>query len=108
MAKTTGGKAIRWIPTLRERKEITYMLPTMLDNILDRTNINEAYKQVVKKKGAAGVDGMTIDELWGYLDENREANVTSIRDSTYKPHPVLRDDIPTHTGGSRTWRHPNT
>ena len=47
------------------------MLPTMLDNILDKDNLNEAYKQVIKNKGAAGVDGMTIDELWGYLVENR-------------------------------------
>lgn len=101
MAKTTGGKAIRWIPTLRERKEITYMLPTMLDNILDRTNLNEAYKQVVKNKGVAGVDGMTIDELWGYLAENREAIISSIRDRTYKPQPVLRVEIPKPDGGKR-------
>src|SRR5699024_4081064 len=98
MAKTTGGKAIRWIPTLGERKEITYMLPTMLDNILDRTNLNEAYNQVAKNKGAAGVDGMTIDELWGYLAENREAIISSIRDRTYKPQPVLRVEIPKPDG----------
>src|SRR5699024_5438248 len=101
MARTTGGKAIRWIPTLRERKEITYMLPTMLDNILDRTNLNEAYKQVVKNKGAAGVDGMTIDELWGYLAESREAIISSIQDRTYKPQPVLRVEIPKPDGGKR-------
>src|SRR5699024_3579077 len=101
MAKTTGGKAIRWIPTLRERKEITYMLPTMLDNILDRTNLNEAYKQVVKNKGVAGVDGMTIDEQWGYLAENREAIISSIRVRKYKPKPMLRVDKPKPDGRKR-------
>lgn len=93
--------ARKWIPTLRERKEITYMLPTMLDNILDKNNLNEAYKQVVKNKGAAGVDGMTIDELWGYLAENREEIILSIRERSYKPKPVLRVEIPKPDGGTR-------
>src|SRR5699024_4310308 len=83
------------------RKDITYMLPTMLDNILDKNNLNEAYKQVVKNKGAAGVDGMTIDELWGYLAENREEIILSIRERRYKPKPVLRVEIPKPDGGTR-------
>lgn len=77
------------------------MLPTMLDKILDKDNLNEAYKQVVKNKGAAGVDGMTIDELWGYLAENREEIILSIRERSYKPKPVLRVEIPKPDGGLR-------
>lgn len=77
------------------------MLPTILDDILDKNNLNEAYKQVVKNKGAAGVDGMTIDELWGYLAENREEIILSIRERSYKPKPVLRVEIPKPDGGVR-------
>ena len=39
----------------------------LLDKILDRDNLNQAFKQVKRNKGAAGVDGMTVDELGGYL-----------------------------------------
>ena len=39
----------------------------LLDKILDRDNLNDAYKQVKRNKGAAGVDGMTVDELAGYM-----------------------------------------
>src|SRR5699024_2959377 len=95
-------KALKWIPTLRERKDITYMYEfTTLDEILDRDNLNDAYKQVVKKKGAAGVDGMTINDLGGYLAKNRDKIVQGIRERKYEPQPVLRVEIPKPDGGTR-------
>src|SRR5699024_12621670 len=94
-------KVIKLNVNRKKRKEITYKLTTKIDNSLDRTKLNEAYKQVVKNKGVAVVDGMTIDELCGYLAENREAIISSIRDRTYKPQPVLRVEIPKPDGGKR-------
>ena len=43
---------------------------TLLESMLSNENIMEAYKQVKRNKGAPGIDGMTINELKGYLDEN--------------------------------------
>ena len=34
----------------------------LLEEVLDRDNLNRAYKRVKANKGACGVDGMTIDE----------------------------------------------
>ena len=45
---------------------------TLLEEMLSDKNIMEAYKQVKRNKGAPGVDGMTVSELKGYLDENLE------------------------------------
>src|SRR5699024_2677672 len=59
------------------------------------------YKQVIKNKGAAGVEGMTIDELGGYLVRNREETTLEIRERRYKPQPVLRVEIPKPDGGKR-------
>lgn len=73
----------------------------ILDKILDRNNLNDAYKQVIKNKGAAGVDGMTIDELGGYLARNREEIILKVRERKYKPQPVLRVEIPKPDGGTR-------
>jgi len=75
--------------------------PTILDEILDRNNLNDAYKQVIKNKGAAGVDGMTIDELGGHLARSREEITLEIRERRYKPQPVLRVEIPKPDGGTR-------
>lgn len=41
--------------------------PDLLEKILDRKNLNSAYRRVKANKGAPGVDGMTVDELLPYL-----------------------------------------
>jgi len=40
---------------------------SLLAQVLDRTNLMRALKQVKRNKGAAGVDGMTVEELPEYL-----------------------------------------
>ncbi|WP_370651001.1 hypothetical protein [Acetobacterium sp.] len=42
----------------------------LLEEILNRDNLNLAYKQVKKNKGAGGIDGMQVDELLPYLNNN--------------------------------------
>ena len=39
----------------------------LLDNILSRSNMLDAYNQVRANKGSAGIDGVTIDEIDDYL-----------------------------------------
>nr|WP_307345341.1 group II intron reverse transcriptase/maturase [Metabacillus malikii] len=73
----------------------------ILDKILDRDNLNQAYKQVKKNKGAAGVDGMTVDELAGYMALNKDEIIRQIRKREYNPQPVLRVEIPKPNGGKR-------
>ena len=41
----------------------------LLEKVLDRDNLNKAYKRVKANKGASGVDGMTIDETLVWLKE---------------------------------------
>jgi hypothetical protein len=50
----------------------------MLEMILDRENMKEAYKRVVANKGSHGVDGMEVYELLPYLKEtlNHKATIT--------------------------------
>ncbi|SHG34153.1 group II intron reverse transcriptase/maturase [Ornithinibacillus halophilus] len=73
----------------------------LLDKILDRDNLNRAFKQVKRNKGAAGVDGMTVDELAGYMALNKDNIISQIRQRKYQPQPVLRVEIPKPNGGVR-------
>lgn len=73
----------------------------ILDRILDRDNLNAAFKQVKQNKGAPGVDEMTIDELEVYLIRNKEEIIQQIRQRKYRPLPVLRVEIPKPNGGVR-------
>jgi len=68
---------------------------------LSRRNLNEAYKKVKQKGGAAGVDGMTVDEAAPYLKEHREEIIGRIVKGKYKPMPVRRVEIPKPDGGVR-------
>lgn len=74
---------------------------TLFEKILSRNNLNLAYLQVVRNKGAAGVDGMTYDQLLPYLKENREGLLSRLRKGVYKPSPVRRIEIPKPNGGKR-------
>jgi group II intron reverse transcriptase/maturase len=71
----------------------------LLEEILDKSNMNKAYKKVKSNKGAGGVDGMGVDELLQYLKDNKEPLIKSIRDGKYHPNPVRRVEIPKEENG---------
>jgi len=73
----------------------------LLEKVLDRSNLNKAFKRVKANKGACGIDGMTIEEALPWLKEHREELLESIRKGKYKPSPVRRVEIPKDNGGVR-------
>ena len=62
-------------------------------------NIRFAKKRVYGNKGASGVDGVTVEELDEYLEENWKSIKAQIRARTYRPQPVRRVEIPKPNGG---------
>ena len=73
----------------------------LLEAILERDNLNRAYKRVKSNRGAAGIDGMSVEEALPWLKEHREELLQSIRDGSYEPSPVRRKKIPKPDGGVR-------
>ncbi len=73
----------------------------LLEKVLSRENLNNAYKQVYKNKGASGVDGVTVEELFSYIREHKEEILWKIRNRKYKPQPVRRVYIPKENGKLR-------
>lgn len=74
----------------------------LLDAVLHRANLQHAWKQVRANKGAAGVDGMTIDEFPVWVRAGHWTVVEqSIRLGDYQPAPVRRVDIDKPDGGKR-------
>ena len=76
-----------------------YWTNNLLDLILRKENLNEAYKQVKRNKGKGGIDGMQVDELLPFLRENQRSLIQKIREGKYKPSPVRRVEIPKETKG---------
>ncbi len=73
----------------------------LLDKVLDRDNMNKAYKRVKANKGTSGIDGMAVDEALPWLKENGNELLEKIRSGKYKPSPVRRVEIPKDNGGKR-------
>lgn len=73
----------------------------LLEEILGDENMTKALEKVKSKKGAGGIDGMTVEEAGGYLQENMETIRDKIRRRRYKPQPVRRVEIAKPAGGVR-------
>jgi group II intron reverse transcriptase/maturase len=74
---------------------------TLLESIMSKRNLFEAYKRVKKNKGSHGIDGMRVDELLPYIEAHVNQLIESLLDGTYKPKPVRRVEIPKPDGGIR-------
>jgi len=73
----------------------------LMEKILHRDNLNQAYKKVKKNKGSSGVDGMTVDELLEYLKRNNSQLQKDLIEESYTPMPVRRVEIDKPDGGKR-------
>ena len=90
-----------------ENGERAVRTPNLLERILSRNNLNNAYKRVKANKGAPGVDGMTVEEALPWLKEHGRELTDSILQGKFKPDPVRRKEIPKPDGGVRKLGIPN-
>lgn len=72
-----------------------------MEAVVEGRNMTAAYKRVMKNKGSAGIDGMTVDELKPYLAREWERIKSELLEDRYKPQPVLQVEIPKPDGGMR-------
>jgi RNA-directed DNA polymerase len=73
----------------------------LMEDVVERENLKTALAQVKRNKGAAGIDGMSVDDLPAYLKEHWPAIRAQLLDGTYRPQPVRRVEIPKASGGVR-------
>ena len=65
-----------------------------MEAVVERENLKKALAQVKRNKGAAGIDGMSVDELPAHLSEHWPTLEAQLLAGTYKPQPVRRVEIP--------------
>lgn len=66
----------------------------LMEAVVERENMLNAYRRVVGNKGAAGVDAMSVDELKPYLQTHWEHIKEQLLEGGYQPQPVRRVEIP--------------
>ena len=74
---------------------------SLLDRVLERNNLVRALKQVRRNKGAPGIDGMSVDELPGFLKQHWPKIRQQLIEGHYRPKPVKRVEIPKPDGRQR-------
>ena len=73
----------------------------MIEQVIGRKNMQYAYRQVLRNKGSAGIDGMQVKELGGYIKTNMVAIATSMLNGSYQSQPILGVEIPKSNGKTR-------
>jgi RNA-directed DNA polymerase len=68
--------------------------PSLMEEICSEPNIKQALKQVVRNKGAPGVDGMTVDELGEYWRDHQHEIIKQLKNGTYRPKEIKGVKIP--------------
>jgi RNA-directed DNA polymerase len=79
-------------PTLHE---------TLMARVLDRANMQRAWKRVKANRGAPGIDGMRIEDFPAFAGSHWPGIRQQLADGSYRPQPVRRVSIPKPGGGER-------
>lgn len=74
----------------------------LMEQVVSRRNMLAAYQRVVRNKGAAGVDGMTVDQLADFCKAHWQGVREQLLSGVYHPQSVREVQIPKPNGGMRT------
>lgn len=88
-------------PTGNKSEERHEMPEQLMEQLVTKENMTRAYKQVVRNKGAAGVDGLQVTELKDYLQEHWSGIKDKLLSDSDYPQEVKRVEIPKPNGGKR-------
>ena len=73
----------------------------LMEQVVDVENLESAWRQVRRNRGAPGPDGMTIGDFEAWVPDNWPRVRQQLLDGTYRPGPVRRKAVPKEGGGER-------
>jgi RNA-directed DNA polymerase len=97
-ARQASGEATESLPTVHVA-ESPASTNQLMEEVCERENLKQALQQVKANKGSPGIDGMTVEELPGYLQQHWPAIREQLLNGTYEPKPVRRVEIEKPDGG---------
>ncbi|BBI34332.1 group II intron reverse transcriptase/maturase [Cohnella abietis] len=74
---------------------------SLIDKIWAKPNLEEAFREVKRNRGAAGIDQVTIKAFESKLEHHLEVLQQALRSKTYRAKPVKRVYIPKADGTQR-------
>ena len=89
------------VPMAKREPEDQALTVLLMEQICERENLSKALQRVRRNKGGAGIDGMTVNKLPGYLRKHWPRIREQLLAGAYSPKPVKRVEIPKSDGGVR-------
>ena len=74
---------------------------SLIDKVIRPTTLEAAWRKVARNKGAAGVDGQSIERFAAQAERYLQELHDELRTGRYHPQPVKRVDIPKADGRTR-------
>jgi RNA-directed DNA polymerase len=82
-------RLVDWLNPTDEKK-----VHSLVDKVYKLKNLELAWEKVKKNKGAAGIDGQSIDDFESNREENLKRLHEELKMRTYQPQPVRQHLIP--------------
>jgi len=82
------------LDSLTEQKQTSLDVEKLMEAIVENANMREALDRVVSNGGSAGVDGMEVEELEGYLLKEWDLIKEKLLTGQYKPNGIREVEIP--------------
>lgn len=73
----------------------------LFEQIFEPANMHQAWKQVKANKGAAGIDGMSLEQFPQWVQTHWQQCKRLLEQGEYQPSPVRRVEIDKPDGGKR-------
>jgi RNA-directed DNA polymerase len=99
-APRVSGKGTELL-TAKRRGESPAIGGQWMEEVCERENCERALARVKANKGSSGVDGMTVQQLPGFLKQHWPAIREQLLSGAYEPQPVRGVEIPKPGGGER-------
>jgi len=90
-----------------EKPALSLFPESLMEAVVNPTNMNTAWKNVKANRGAAGPDGIRLSEFPAWVRPRWPAIRQQLLDGTYRPQPVRRVTIDKPDGGKRQLGIPN-
>jgi RNA-directed DNA polymerase len=74
---------------------------SLMEAVVEASNMQMAYKRVIRNQGAAGIDQMPVEDLAAHIRANWAVIRKQLLDGTFWPQPVRKVEIPKPNGGVR-------
>lgn len=94
----SGRVREEWLSDCREERALTKGL---MSEVASLSNLSAAARRVISNGGSAGIDGMRVSDLKGWLSANHRGLSAQLESGAYRPSAVRGVEIPKPNGGKR-------